>query len=76
MPRETLTITLDRDRKADLDRLAQAQGRNRDTLIDEALAAWLDLQAWQTHEIQAGLEDAEAENFATEAEIRAAFGRS
>jgi len=39
MPRQTLTITLDRDRKADLDRLAQAQGRNRDTLIDEALAA-------------------------------------
>ena len=76
MPRETLTITLDRDRKADLDRLAQGQGRNRDTLIDEALAAWLDLQARQTSEIQAGLEDAKAENFATVGKIRAAFGRS
>lgn len=39
-------------RKADLDGLAQAQGRNRDTLIDEALSARLDLQAWQTLEIR------------------------
>ena len=74
MPRETLTITLDRDRKADLDRLAQTQGRNRDTLIDEALEARLDLQDWQTREIRAGLEDAAAGNVAAEAEIPAAFG--
>jgi predicted transcriptional regulator len=62
------------DRKAELDRVAEAQGRNRDAVIDEALANWLDLQTWQTREIEAGLADAEAGNVATEAEIEAAYG--
>lgn len=38
MPRQTLTITLEDDRKAALDRVAEAQGRDRDAVIDEALA--------------------------------------
>ena len=59
MPKQTLTITLEADRKAELDRVARAQGRDRDALIDEALANWLDLQTWQTREIEAGLTDAE-----------------
>jgi len=75
MPRETLTITLDSDRRTALDRLAEAQGRERDAVIDEALANWLDLQAWQAREIEAGLADAEADDFASDAEIAAAYGR-
>lgn len=74
MSRQTLTITMEAHRKAELDLLAEAQGRNRDALIDEALANWLDLQTWQTRERAAGLADAEAGNFATEAEIEAAYG--
>ncbi len=69
MSRQTLTITLEAHRKAELDRLAEAQGRNRDALIDEALANWLALQTWQTREIEAGLADAESGDFASEAEI-------
>jgi predicted transcriptional regulator len=75
MPKETLTITLDAERRIALERLARAQGRERDAVIDEALANWLDLQAWQTREIEAGLADAEAGNFASAAEIEAAYGR-
>lgn len=75
MPRQTLTITLEDDRKAALDRVAEAQGRDRDAVIDEALANWLDLQTWQIREIEAGLADADAGNFATEAEIEAAYGK-
>lgn len=75
MPKEALTIALDAGRKADLDRMAEAQGRNRDTLIDEAIANWLDLQAWQAREIQAGLEAARAGDFATDEEVEAALGR-
>ncbi len=63
MPKETLTITVEAERKAELERIAMAQGRERDAVIDEALANWLDLQAWQTREIDAGLADAEAGNF-------------
>jgi predicted transcriptional regulator len=47
--------------------VAEAQVRDRDALIDEARANWLDLQTWQNHEIEAGLADAEAGIFATEA---------
>jgi predicted transcriptional regulator len=74
MPKQILTVTLEADRKAELDSLAEARGRDRDALIDEALVNWLDLQTWQAREIQAGLADAEAGNFATEAEIDAAYG--
>lgn len=76
MPKEVLTITLEAQRRADLDRLAAARGRDRDTLIEEAIADWLDLQAWQTSEIEAGLRDAESGNFATKKQIDAAYGRS
>lgn len=75
MPKEALTIALDAGLKADLDRMALTQGRNRDTLIDEAITSWLDLQAWQAAEIRAGLKAAEAGDFATEEEVEAAFGR-
>ncbi len=75
MPKEALTITLEAEHRAALDRLAAARGRDRNTLIEEAIADWLDLQAWQAREIEAGLQDAEADNFATEAEIEAAYGR-
>lgn len=74
MPKQTLTITLEADRKAALDSAAEARGRDRDALIDEALVNWLELQSWQAREIEAGLADAEAGNFATEAEIDAAYG--
>ncbi len=39
--------------------MAEAQGRERDAVIDEALPNRLDLQARQTREIEAGLPDAE-----------------
>ena len=68
MPKQALTITLEAERRADLDRLAEAQGRACDTVIEEAIANWLDLQAWQAGEIEAG-------NFATAAEIETAYGR-
>jgi len=75
MPKEALTITLAAERRADLDRLAETQGRDRNTLIEEAIANWIDLQVWQTREIEVGLQEAEAGNFATDHEIEAAYGR-
>jgi predicted transcriptional regulator len=75
MPRQSLTITLEADRKAELDRVADAQGRNRDAVIDEAFANWLDLQTWQTREIEAGFADPVAGDFATETDSKASYGR-
>lgn len=75
MANEALIITLDADRRAELDRIAEAQGRDRSTVIDEAIANWLDLQSWQTREIEAGLVEAEAGDFAPQAEIDAAYAK-
>ena len=73
MANEALIITLDADRRAELDRIAEAQGRDRGTVINEAIANWLDLQSWQTREIEAGLVEAEAGDFASKTEIDAAY---
>ena len=75
MPKEALTITIEAERWADLGRMVEAQGRDRDTIIEEAIANWLDLQAWQAGEFEAGVKDAESGNFATSSEIEAAYGR-
>ncbi len=65
-PKQTLTITLEAGRRTALERMAELLGRERDAVIDEALANWLDLQARQTHEIEAGLAEADAGNFASD----------
>jgi len=74
MPKEALTITVDATRRAELDRPAAQQGRHRDAVIADAIANWLDLQAWQTREIEAGLADADAGSFASDEELAVAYG--
>lgn len=54
-----------------LDNLARELGVASDTLASTAIEAMLDLGAWQTAEIEAGLKEAEAGDFADPAEIQA-----
>jgi predicted transcriptional regulator len=62
MNRATITFRIDGDMKAALDKLAAGMDRDRS-------------HRWQVNHIKEGLRQAEAGEFATEAEIAAAFAR-
>jgi len=75
MKRATITFRIDSDMKAALDALARAMDRDRSYVLNEAVAAYLDTHRWQVDHIQEGLRQAEAGEFATDAEIATAFAR-
>ncbi|MCJ2093409.1 hypothetical protein MKK67_13060 [Methylobacterium sp. J-072] len=64
---------LDPDRRAALVALAEVQDRQPADLLNDAVDAYLDVDAWQRAEIEAALREADAGDFATEKEVEAAF---
>jgi predicted transcriptional regulator len=75
-PRENVSVRLDRKKREALDRLARSMDRDRSYLINEAVDAYLQTHAWQVEEIRAGLEEADAGQFASDEEVAQAFRRS
>ena len=65
----TMTVRLDDEVKARLDRLAEATQRSKSFLAAEAIREFVDLNAWQLSEIQAALAEADAGDFASDAEL-------
>jgi RHH-type transcriptional regulator, rel operon repressor / antitoxin RelB len=70
-----LTIRLEPEVEARLTAAARDLQRSPGELVGEAIAAWLDLQAWQTAEIERALAEADAGDFADDAEVEAVFRR-
>jgi predicted transcriptional regulator len=66
-----VTIRLDGTLKKTLDKLAKATGRSRAFLAQDALRQYVEEQAWQVGEIQKAIKEADAGDFATEAEVNA-----
>jgi predicted transcriptional regulator len=52
---QTLSVRVDADTADRLDRLAEATDRPRSWHIEQALDAYLDVQAWQIREIEKGV---------------------
>ena len=75
MDRETISFRLDAKKRKALDALAQAQDRDRTYVLNEAIDAYLDVHQWQIEHINEGIRQADAGEFATEAEVAAAFSR-
>lgn len=73
MPKETVSIRLDTDKRAELDQLASAFDRDRSYLIGEAIDAYLDVQRWHLEQIRQGVRQADADEFAEDAEVQAVF---
>lgn len=71
--RDVVTIRVDRKTKQRLEKLAEATARTKSRLAAEAIRAYLDLNEWQIKEIKAGLREANAGEFASEAEVEAIF---
>jgi predicted transcriptional regulator len=75
MSEETISVRIASDKKAALDAIAAESGRDLAAVIEEALAAYLDLHAWQDAHIREGLRHADAGEFASQAEVAEAFAR-
>ena len=66
-----VTIRMASGLKKSLDKLAKATGRSRAFLAQDALRQYLEEQAWQVGEIKQAIKEADAGDFATEAEVNA-----
>ena len=70
-PTVTVGARIPRDVRDELDKLVKATGRNRNTLVEEALRRFIDVERWQLADIEAGVREADAGDFATDEEMEA-----
>jgi len=71
----TITARLDSDTQARLEKLAAATSRSRSWLVAEAVKQYVAEQSWQVEAIEEGIREADAGNFASDDEVKEAFGR-
>ncbi len=73
--KETISFRIESERREKLDTLARQLETDRSTLIDDAIRAYLEFNAWFIKEVESGLEEAEIGNFASASEVEATFSR-
>jgi predicted transcriptional regulator len=73
MEKVNVTLRLDKEKVALLDRLAQADDRDRTYLIKKAIDGYLHRRQWQIEETKKALAEAEAGYFATDEEVDRMF---
>ena len=71
----TMTIRLEAELKARLDKLADVTHRSRSYLAAEAVREYIELNEWQLHEIQNALSEADAGEFASDEAVSATFSK-
>lgn len=67
----TMTIRLDEDVKARLDKLADSTHRSKSFLAAEAIHTFVEMNEWQIGAIRAALDEADAGKFASDKEVTA-----
>jgi RHH-type rel operon transcriptional repressor/antitoxin RelB len=67
----TMTLRIEDDIKARLDKLADATQRTKSFLAAEAIREYVETNEWQIREIKAAIKEANAGDFATDAEVAA-----
>lgn len=65
----TLSVRVEPEVKARLDALADATQRSRSFLAAEAIREYVEINEWQLQEIQNGVAEADAGDFASEDEL-------
>lgn len=73
MPGQNFSIRTDAAKLTEIDRLAQAQSRSRNFVVNEAIDRYLAEERRWAEKVQAGLAAAEAGDFASDAEVDALF---
>jgi len=70
MEKQTVSFRLDSEKVTALDSLAQALDRDRTYLLNEAVAAYLDVQQWQIKHIKAAIQQADAGQLIEHKEVK------
>ncbi len=73
MEKVNVTIRMDAEEVAFLDKLAVITDRDRSYLIKQAVSGYIALQRWQVEEIEKAMQEADAGEFASEKEVKRAF---
>ena len=74
-PTVTVGARVPREMRDELDQLVKTTGRNRNTLVEEALRRFIEAEKWQLADIEAGLREADAGDFATDEEMQALWSK-
>lgn len=72
---ENITLTLDKEKKAALNAIATKMERDLSDVLNEAIATYLEINQWLHSEIEKGIAEAEAEDFASDEEIQTIFAK-
>lgn len=75
MEKSNVTVRLDREKIARLDRFAESADRDRSYLIKEAIDRYLDQKEWQAEEVWKAIAEADDGQFVPEAEIEQLFAK-
>jgi predicted transcriptional regulator len=70
MDKQTISFRLDSEKVDALDILAKALDRDRTYLLNEAVAAYLDMQQWQLEHLKKSIQQADAGQFVDHQEIK------
>jgi predicted transcriptional regulator len=71
----TMTIRLESTVKQRLDRLSTATKRSKSFLAAEAIREYVSINEWQIQEIRAAVAEADAGDFASDAEVKAVMDK-
>ena len=75
MSAATVTTRLDPETNAKLEQLAKATARSKSFLVAESIRAFLQEHSWQIQAIEQGIQEADAGNFASAADVQTAFSK-
>ncbi|MEG3837567.1 MULTISPECIES: CopG family transcriptional regulator [unclassified Microcoleus] len=75
MSQESFTFLLDSDKKEALRAIATVMDRDLTYVLNEAIASYLDIYQWLLDEINKGVAEAEAGDFASDDEVQAVFAK-
>ena len=73
MSQESFTFLLDSEKKEALKAIATVTARDLTYVLNEAIASYLDIYQWLLDEINKGVAEAEAGDFASDEEVQAVF---
>ncbi|PJI47178.1 MAG: hypothetical protein CTR55_21845 [Pseudomonas sp.] len=70
-----MSLRLSDDQSETLAKLAEATGRSKNFLATQALEEYLTRESWQIGEIQQAIAEADAGDFASDAEVKAILNK-